>query len=365
MLLGVLGGGGWTSPSSIVSPGALYHDYCSVCHGEKGDGRSHAVVGMVPAPRDFTAPGMHSVLPRERMIASVRDGVPGTAMVGWKTQLDDVSIGAIVDYIREEIMTPVRLAVAGDNGAAIYAMNCSVCHGEDGSGAMWGSRSMNPPPLAFRNLHPESELPRERMIMSVTYGRPGTSMMAFASQLSEPQIEAVVDYIREAFMGRTAASSPGVHPAPAAAPIVERQVPNTTVGLAVLEGEARVPRTTLPVSEAAGTDPDAPMPRGLAGDVQRGGRYFAENCTACHGAAGDGNGPRAYFIYPRPLNFQAQENRLRLSRPGLFHSIKLGVRGREMPAWGKVLDDQEIADIAEFVFVTFVDRQPVTLEVDH
>ena len=30
-----------------IDAAALYHDYCSVCHGDKGDGKSHAMQGLV------------------------------------------------------------------------------------------------------------------------------------------------------------------------------------------------------------------------------------------------------------------------------------------------------------------------------
>ena len=39
-----------------IDANTLYHDYCSVCHGDKGDGNSHAKQGLVPPPRDFTTP---------------------------------------------------------------------------------------------------------------------------------------------------------------------------------------------------------------------------------------------------------------------------------------------------------------------
>lgn len=329
------------------SPAGLYHDYCSVCHGETGDGRSHAVLGMEPKPRDFTSPESRAAMSRIRMIAAITHGVPGTAMVGWKTQLSASQIESIVDYVREHLMGMDAAPMNTGDGESIYAFSCSVCHGEDGNGAMWGAESMDPPPIAFRDYDPEQTMPRARMIASVTHGRPGTSMMSFESQLSAEQIELVVDYVRGRFMIENS-EDPG-----AAAEETITQ-PDTTVGLAVIHGRDRVPRTTLPDPDPDNVDLAAVMPFGLEGDGARGGSYFAQSCTACHGHAGDGNGPRAYFIFPRPVSFVAAENRSRLNRPGLFRSIKYGVRGREMPAWGKVLDDQEIADIAEFVFNTFV-----------
>lgn len=78
------------------------------------------------------------------------------------------------------------------------------------------------------------------------------------------------------------------------------------------------------------------------------------NCFTCHGVQGDGNGPRAYFITPPPRNFLLDTSRQKLNRPVLFEAITNGRLGTNMPAWGKVLDNQEIANIAEFVFQNFI-----------
>jgi len=81
-----------------------------------------------------------------------------------------------------------------------------------------------------------------------------------------------------------------------------------------------------------------------------------QNCTACHGVDGKGDGPRAYFIYPRPRNFQHPASKARFNRPELFTAIKKGVIGREMPAWEKVMSDQQIADITEYMFQRFINQ---------
>jgi cytochrome c553 len=45
-----------------------------------------------------------------------------------------------------------------------------------------------------------AELTRERMIASITNGRPGTAMMAYGSQFSKADIDAMADFIQKAFM---------------------------------------------------------------------------------------------------------------------------------------------------------------------
>jgi len=61
--------------------------YCSVCHGDRGDGASHAQQGLVPPPRDFTDPAFGNTVSRERLVAAITNGVPGTAMIAWQTEL--------------------------------------------------------------------------------------------------------------------------------------------------------------------------------------------------------------------------------------------------------------------------------------
>jgi mono/diheme cytochrome c family protein len=107
-------------------------------------------------------------------------------------------------------------------------------------------------------------------------------------------------------------------------------------------------------SVPAVSDMTLPMPLGLKGDPEKGRIFFMGNCFTCHGVQGDGNGPRAYFITPPPRNFLLETSRQRLNRPALFEAITNGRLGTNMPAWGKVLSNQEIANVAEFVFQNFI-----------
>jgi len=214
------------------------------------------------------------------------------------------------------------------DGAAIYAESCSVCHGDDGRGAVWGQASLATPPRNFRTAESRRELSRERMIASVAGGRPGTPMPGFGTQLDIDQIQAVVDYIRNEFIGPADAGSG--HPA---------LLPGNTEYGPV--GGNSMPRDALPADH----DPDA----------ARGALLYAENCVACHGTNGGGDGPRAYFIFPRPRNFNDPATREYLTRRNLYNGIKFGVVGKEMPAWGKVLSDGQVADLTEYVYRQFIE----------
>jgi mono/diheme cytochrome c family protein len=325
-----------------VDAAHVYHAYCSVCHGERGDGNSRAIGSMRPAPRDFTSPQAAVELDRERMISAVRDGRAGTAMVAWRSQLSDGEITAVVDYIRQRFMR-ATITATGERGRELYAANCSVCHGDNGEGALWTRTSLNPPPRDFTRSSTR-ELSRGRMLRSVTFGRPDTAMPGFGTRLAEDDVEVVVDYVRAAFMDSAAtdaAPDPGHH---------EHASPEVA-------SKPHAHDVVAPGMIAA--DMSLPFPAGLSGDAERGETLYRKNCVACHGADGDGRGPRAYFILPNPRDFTHPASRNSLNRPALFESIAMGTLGTEMPAWSKVLDDQSIADIGEYVYRRFIRGEPL------
>ena len=323
-----------TMPLTIAaqdSPGAAkrYGDFCSVCHGDRGQGGMHAQQGMIPPPRNFTDPAYASTMTRDQMIQVIRSGKPGTAMIAWESTLSDEEIGEIADYIIVNFMRHgMNEGPAGQAAAdvtLIYREACSVCHGDDGKGAVWGQESLAMPPRDFTTEAAQRDLTRDRMIASVTYGRPGTPMPGFGSQLSPDRVEAIVDYVRDRFM-----SGSGQHDAG-----------NAPAGNPVASGEYHL----------------QPYPNGLSGQFERGRAIYMGNCVTCHGLDGAGDGPRAYFIFPRPRNFLDPATQQVLNRPALFRGIKDGVNGREMPAWGKVMDDETIADISEYVYREFIRSQ--------
>ena len=295
-----------------------YSEYCSVCHGDRGDGQSHAQQGLMPPPRNFTDPSFVATATRERIVAAITNGVPGTAMIAWKTEFEPAEIDELAAYVFDEL-TRVReeATVARPVNAEferIYQESCSVCHGDDGKGARWGQESLSAKPRDFTSASSQFELTRDRMIVSVTNGRPGTPMPGFASQLSPQQIEGIVDYVRVRFMSGDDGAGP-----------------------------------------AADVDyHDRPFPKNLTGQFERGSALYYANCAECHGAAGDGNGRRAYFIFPKPRNFLDPATQQIFNRPRLYGGIADGVIGKEMPAWSKVFSDQDIADVAEFVYREFI-----------
>ncbi len=323
-------------PRPVNAP-LLYHNYCSVCHGDRGNGQSKANMALNPAPRDFSSPTAKRELTRERIIHAIAKGRDNTAMVGWESQLSNAEITALADYLLHNFINP-QDAVATHPGKSLYEKNCAVCHGDHGTGGKW-TAGMGVKPRDFTSERGRA-LSREVMIDAVTHGRNNTAMAAFSGQLSAQQIDNVVDYIRLAFMA----------------------LPGQIEGLSGTYAHGNQQPAATP--RKAAVDMQAAMPQGLSGDLAAGRDFYMGNCFTCHGTSGDGNGPRAYFIRPRPANFLEQKYRQGFNRVALFNAIRDGKLGTEMPAWGKVLSSQQIADITEFVYRAFIQGDTLALRED-
>jgi sulfur oxidation c-type cytochrome SoxX len=76
-------------------------------------------------------------------------------------------------------------------------------------------------------------------------------------------------------------------------------------------------------------------------------------CQRCHGEKGDGHGPIAIYLdpYPRDLTKAGFMNSKPLER--LKASIQHGVAGTSMPAWSKVISEQQIEGVLEYLLATF------------
>ncbi len=322
-----------TPGRSKSSPEVIYHNYCSVCHGDRGDGRSRARNSLNPPPRDFTTPSAARELNRETMITIIANGKPGTAMTGWRTQLTNEQIAELSDYIRANFMRTA--ALSQHPGKALYEKNCASCHGENGRASLLAKPGTVKPPRDFGDPASAAVLTRERMVNAVRDGVPGTAMAGFGKQMRTQDINAVVDYIRAAFM---LPSVPGIS------------------GTSAHGAATTTPATAAPAAIAM----NLPFPNKLTGNPAVGRTFYNANCATCHGTKGDGQGPRAYFIVPKPRAFVEATARSTLNRPALFAGISAGRVGTDMPAWNKVISDQEIADVAEYVFQQFI-RAPTTV----
>lgn len=84
---------------------ALFQAHCAFCHAADGTGKNWIGRFLEPHPRDLTDPAAMRAMTRERLVAVIRDGLPGTTMSAWKAVLGSDDIDAIASYI-ERVFHP-------------------------------------------------------------------------------------------------------------------------------------------------------------------------------------------------------------------------------------------------------------------
>ena len=99
----------------------------------------------------------------------------------------------------------------------------------------------------------------------------------------------------------------------------------------------------------------APVPAEFAGKINllgadavtAGAEVFKNNCEACHGPQGHGDGPAGAALDPRPKN-------LAVFAPAvgddyLYWRINTGKEGTSMVAWKGVLTEEQIWQVISFI----------------
>jgi len=186
--------------------------------------------------------------------------------------------------------------IAAPRGDRLYEKNCGACHGLDGSGGVGI-------PLSLPSF--QASVDDHFLFQNIRHGRPGRVMPAF-SDLSDTQVNAIIRHIRS--------MAPGIKPV---------VFDNTKV---------------------------------VKGDVSNGKKLYAENCSQCHGANGEGgHGTGVTFSRPRdlPIIAPALNNAGFLAAASdeiIRHTITYGRRGTPMQAFGRRgQNEAEIDDIVAFI----------------
>jgi len=70
---------------------------------------------------------------------------------------------------------------------------------------------------------------------------------------------------------------------------------------------------------------------------------FQQNCAACHGASGQGDGPAAAGLEPAPTNFSDRERANNRSLLGLFDAVSDGIDGTAMASFSHLSEEERWA----------------------
>ena len=167
----------------------LYLALCAPCHGVEGKGYAadHAPSLVNPT---FLESASDDFLRR-----SIAAGRPGTSMAAYSKTvggpLDDAGVERLVAFLREQgpPAKPLPATAPGDvaTGAAVYAKRCFVCHGD---------AKARGEAVSLANAQFQAAATDPFVRHAIVSGRPGTKMEAFAGQLTNAEIDAVVSYVR-------------------------------------------------------------------------------------------------------------------------------------------------------------------------
>jgi len=149
-----------TPPPAAKAPDGpgkeLFTRWCSGCHGDGGAGDGFAAPYMIPRPRDLTLGNFYIRSTRSGDVPTdadlrrtISDGLPGTAMSGWKTVLSPAQIDTLVQYMKKfspffdgpapAVLSPgpepTPSAEGLSEGRRVYEqLKCFECHGQKGRG---------------------------------------------------------------------------------------------------------------------------------------------------------------------------------------------------------------------------------------
>ncbi len=91
--------------------------------------------------------------------------------------------------------------------------------------------------------------------------------------------------------------------------------------------------------------------------LKRGQAVYMKRCVQCHGVNGDGNGPVAVHLFPRPrdytkgiFKFTSTPYGNKPRREDLISTIRRGVTGTSMPRFNRI-SDKEVEAVVDYVIV--------------
>jgi len=261
---------------------------------------------------------------------------------------------------------------------------------------------LTPRPRSFIATDP-GDISRETMLAAVTHGRANTAMQSFANTISVEDIALVVDFVRDEFM-RDKAVNTRYHTVENGWPKHEQyadafpfalgdillDTPDAQLSPTQLRGKrifmqgcvtchdrAKVadegviwdarpvsfPRNQYShreserspsvdsMSEASpyARHERAPVLANLTVEERAGEHIFQKNCAFCHAPDGTGKNWIGSFLEPHPRNLTDEKFMSGMTRQRLTTVIRKGLPGTTMPAWGGVLDGEQIAAVVAYV----------------
>jgi DMSO reductase family type II enzyme heme b subunit len=111
----------------------------------------------------------------------------------------------------------------------------------------------------------------------------------------------------------------------------------------------------------AADKPGGPMPKATDALLEQGQAIYFQRCSFCHGLLGDGEGPAAKFLDPRPRDFTLGTFKFRTTQSGelptnedLFRTVSRGLRGTAMQAFDSDLIKNGLSEQERWAVIAYI-----------
>lgn len=209
------------------------------------------------------------------------------------------------------------LTAQEEAGRKVYNKFCVGCHGVNGDGQSEAAKFFKNKPPNFRTAvfrwksTPEGTLPTDEDLMHVlNWGIPQTAMPSF-KLVPDVQKRAVIAYIKT-FSDRWEKEEPGES--------VYRYIKR-------------------------------PKDFGSPELIARGKELYAQNCTACHGEQGRGDGPVASTLPVPPTDLTYPVRAAGPDPKDTFRVLTVGLEGSPMPSYGHLSERDRWALVSYIAYL--------------
>ena len=107
--------------------------------------------------------------------------------------------------------------------------------------------------------------------------------------------------------------------------------------------------------------PSGPKPAATDASLVQGAQIYLQRCSFCHGLLGDGNGPAADALDPRPRDFTLGTFKFRTTQSGelpldedLFRTVSRGLSGTAMQAFDSDLIKNGLDEAERWAVIDYI-----------
>ncbi len=111
----------------------------------------------------------------------------------------------------------------------------------------------------------------------------------------------------------------------------------------------------------AASKPSKPMPEATEEFVEKGRAIYFRRCSFCHGLLGDGEGPAAKYLDPRPRDFTLGTFKFRTTKSGelptdedLFRTVSRGLSGTAMQSFDSDLIKSGLGESDRWAVIAYI-----------